>query len=79
MSCGVIFANYDGINKFRSTVGDNAFIGSNVNIISPINIADKTFLAAGSTITKDVEEGQLAVERAQQNNIDGYYNKKFKK
>lgn len=79
VSCGVIFANYDGINKFRSKVGDNSFIGSNVNIISPINIADKAFLAAGSTITKDVEEGQLAVERAQQKNIDGYYDRKFKK
>lgn len=79
VSCGVIFANYDGINKFRSTVGDNSFIGSNVNIISPISIADKAFLAAGSTITKDVEEGQLAVERAQQKNIDGYYDRKFKK
>lgn len=77
VSCGVIFANYDGRNKFRSKVGDDAFIGSNVNIISPVNIEDKAFLAAGSTITKDVKEGQLAIERAEQKNKDGYYDKKF--
>lgn len=79
VSCGVIFANYDGIKKHRSTIGDDAFIGSNVNIVSPITVEKKGFLAAGSTITKDVKEGQLAVERAEQKNIDGYYNRKFKK
>lgn len=79
VSCGVIFANYDGKNKFRSKVGDDAFIGSNVNIISPVEIENKGFLAAGSTITKKVEEGQLAIERSEQKNVDGYYNKKLKK
>lgn len=79
IGCGVIFANYDGENKFRSKVGNNSFIGSNANIISPINIEDNGYIAAGSTITKDVKNGQLAVERAEQRNIDGYYNKKFKK
>lgn len=79
VSCGVIFANYDGKNKFRSTIGDDAFLGSNVNIVSPITVENKGFLAAGSTITKDVKEGQLAIERAEQKNIDGYYKKKFGK
>ncbi|MFM1524379.1 MULTISPECIES: bifunctional UDP-N-acetylglucosamine diphosphorylase/glucosamine-1-phosphate N-acetyltransferase GlmU [Helcococcus] len=79
VSCGVIFANYDGKNKFRSTVGDNAFIGSNVNIVSPVNIEEKAFLAAGSTITKEVKAGQLSIERAEQKNIDGYYKRKFEK
>lgn len=79
VSCGVIFANYDGKNKFRSTIGDDSFLGSNVNIVSPINVANQGFLAAGSTITKDVEEGQLAIERGYQKNIDGYYEKKFGK
>ncbi|WP_297376689.1 bifunctional UDP-N-acetylglucosamine diphosphorylase/glucosamine-1-phosphate N-acetyltransferase GlmU [uncultured Helcococcus sp.] len=77
VSCGVIFSNYDGKNKFRSTIGDDAFLGANVNIVSPINIADKGFLAAGSTITKDVAEGELAVERSEQKNIKGYYTRKF--
>lgn len=79
VSCGVIFANYDGINKHRSQIGDDAFLGSNVNIVSPINVSDRAFLAAGSTITEDVSEGQLAIERNKQINIDGYYDKKFKK
>ena len=79
VSCGVIFANYDGINKFRSTIGDDAFLGSNVNIVAPITVENKGFLAAGSTITKNVKEGQLAIERSEQKNIDGYYNRKFKK
>lgn len=79
VSCGVIFANYDGKNKFRAKVGDDAFLGSNVNIVAPVEIANKAFLAAGSTITKNVEEGQLSIERAEQKNIDGYYNKKFNK
>lgn len=79
VSCGVIFANYDGKNKFRSTVGDSAFIGSNVNIVSPVNIEEKAFLAAGSTITREVKAGQLSIERAEQKNIDGYYKRKFEK
>lgn len=79
VSCGVIFANYDGKVKHRSTIGDDAFLGSNVSIVSPVVVEDKGFLAAGSTITKDVKEGQLALERAEQKNIDGYYNKKFGK
>ena len=79
VSCGVIFSNYDGKNKYRSTVGDDSFIGANVNIVSPINIEEKSFIAAGSTITKDVKTGQLAIERAEQRNIDGYYKRKFNK
>ena len=79
VSCGVIFSNYDGKNKYRSTVGDDSFIGANVNIVSPINIEKKSFIAAGSTITKDVKTGQLAIERAEQRNIDGYYKRKFNK
>lgn len=78
VSCGVIFANYDGKNKFRSTIGDNAFIGSNVNIVSPITVEKEGFIAAGSTITKDVHKGQLALERSEQRNIDGYYDRKFR-
>ncbi|MCT1796740.1 bifunctional UDP-N-acetylglucosamine diphosphorylase/glucosamine-1-phosphate N-acetyltransferase GlmU [Helcococcus kunzii] len=77
VSCGVIFANYDGKKKHKTIVGDDAFLGSNVNIVAPVHIANKAFLAAGSTITRDVEEGQLSVERAEQRNIDGYYERKF--
>lgn len=76
ISCGVIFCNYDGKNKFKSTVGDGAFLGSNANIVAPVDIEDEGFVAAGSTITKKVDKGSLAVERAKQVNIPGYVEKK---
>lgn len=76
VGCGVIFANYDGKNKYQSIVGDGAFIGSNSNIISPINIEEKGFIAAGSTITKDVKQWELAIERGQQRNIKDWVKKK---
>lgn len=66
VGCGVVFANYDGKNKFRSTVGNRVFIGSNANIVAPVNIADRAFIAAGSTITKEVPAQALAVARARQ-------------
>ena len=69
VGCGVVFANYDGKNKFRSMVGDRVFIGSNANIVAPVNIADRAFIAAGSTITKEVPSQALAVARARQTMI----------
>ena len=76
IGCGVIFVNYDGKFKHKSIVGDNAFIGSNSNIVAPVNIANEAFVAAGSTITKDIDEGELSIERAEQKNIAGYVEKK---
>jgi len=73
VSCGVIFANYDGVNKYHSTVGDNSFIGSDVTIVSPVNIAENAFLAAGSTITKDVPSKALGIARSRQENKDGFW------
>lgn len=75
VSCGVIFANYDGVNKHHSTIGDNAFIGSDVTIISPVNIEADAFLAAGSTITKDVPSKSLAIARSRQENKDGFWDR----
>lgn len=66
VSCGVIFCNYDGSRKFRSKVGDNAFIGSNSNLIAPIEIGDNSYIAAGSTITQSVEAYALAIARSKQ-------------
>jgi bifunctional UDP-N-acetylglucosamine pyrophosphorylase/glucosamine-1-phosphate N-acetyltransferase len=65
VSCGVIFTNYDGKKKHRSTVEDNAFIGGNVNLISPVHVGREAYVAAGSTVTSDVPEGSLYVARAQ--------------
>lgn len=76
IACGVIFANYDGKLKHRTTIGDNAFIGSNVNLVAPISVGNKGYIAAGSTITKDVGEGELSVERAEQRNISGWVKRK---
>ncbi|WP_138160099.1 bifunctional UDP-N-acetylglucosamine diphosphorylase/glucosamine-1-phosphate N-acetyltransferase GlmU [Peptoniphilus catoniae] len=76
IGCGVVFVNYDGKSKHRSTVGDHAFVGSNANIVAPVKIEDYGYIAAGSTITKDVGEGQLSLERAKQVNIDGWVERK---
>ena len=79
IGCGAIFVNYDGKFKHRSTIGNKAFIGSNSNIVAPVNIEDEGYIAAGSTITKNVKEGYLSIERAEQRNIEGYVEKKKKR
>ena len=65
IGCGVVFCNYDGKQKHRTTVGNNVFIGSNSNLIAPITIADGCFIAAGSTVTKSLEENSFCIERAE--------------
>ncbi len=72
VGCGVVFANYDGKNKFKSVVGDRVFIGSNANIVAPVEIADRAFIAAGSTITRSVPGQALAIARARQSVIDNW-------
>lgn len=72
IGCGVVFANYDGKNKFRSKVGDDVFIGSNSTIISPVEIENKGFVAAGSTITKNIKSKSLVVARARQKEINNW-------
>lgn len=69
VGCGVVFANYDGKNKYKSVVGNRVFIGSNANIVAPVFIADRAFIAAGSTITKEVPAESLAIARARQSII----------
>ena len=64
LGCGVVFVNYDGSQKYRSVVDDNAFIGCNSNLISPIHIGEGAYVAAGSTITEDVPGGALYVARS---------------
>ena len=75
VGCGVIFANYDGKKKQRSTVGNHVFIGSNCNIIAPVTLKDDSYICAGTTITKNVEQGDLAIGRARQENKTGYAKK----
>lgn len=68
ISCGVVFANYDGVNKFKTIVEDNVFIGSNANLVAPVKIGEGSFIAAGSTITDDVPPNTLAIARERQVN-----------
>ncbi len=70
--CGCVTANYDGINKFRTTIGDHAFIGCNTNLIAPVEVGVNATTAAGSTITKNVPENSLAVERGQTRVIENW-------
>lgn len=72
IGAGTIFCNYDGVNKHKSIVGNNVFIGSNSVLVAPAVIEDDAFIAAGSNITVKVQTGQLAVGRAKQRNIDGW-------
>ena len=64
LGCGVVFVNYDGTKKYRSTVGDGAFIGCNSNLVSPVIIGEGAYIGAGSTVTENVEEDALYIARA---------------
>lgn len=64
--CGTVVVNYDGTNKHRTTIGDDAFIGCNTNLVSPVTVHRGAYTAAGSTITDEVPEGALAIARSRQ-------------
>jgi bifunctional UDP-N-acetylglucosamine pyrophosphorylase/glucosamine-1-phosphate N-acetyltransferase len=76
MGCGTITVNYDGKQKFRTKIGDNAFVGCNSNLVAPVAVGDGAYVAAGSTITKDVPADELAVARARQKNIPNWPDKR---
>ena len=64
--CGTVTVNYDGAQKFRTTIGDGAFIGCNTNLVAPVTIGEGAYTAAGSTITEDVPPDSLAIARERQ-------------
>ena len=74
--CGTVVVNYDGKKKHKTIIGDDSFIGCNTNLVSPVEVKDNTYIAAGSTITKEVPEGSLAIARAKQQNIEGWVERK---
>jgi bifunctional UDP-N-acetylglucosamine pyrophosphorylase/glucosamine-1-phosphate N-acetyltransferase len=76
IGAGTIFANYDGVTKSTTVVGDNSFVGSDSVLVAPVEIAPGAYVAAGSTITSDVGPGELAVARGQQRNIKGWVSRK---
>lgn len=72
MGCGCITVNYNGKKKYRTTIEDNAFVGCNSNLVAPVKVGKGCYVAAGSTITKDVPENALGVGRGRQVNIDNW-------
>jgi bifunctional UDP-N-acetylglucosamine pyrophosphorylase / glucosamine-1-phosphate N-acetyltransferase len=72
IGAGTIFANYDGIAKHHTEVGAHSFIGSDSVLVAPVQVGDGAYVAAGSTVTKRVGSGELAVARGQQRNIRGW-------
>jgi len=77
VGAGTITCNYDGVNKHKTTIGKNVFIGSDTQLIAPVTIEDNTMIAAGSTITADVKSGDLAISRTKQKSIKGFFHKFF--
>ena len=81
IGCGAIFVNYNGKIKQKSIVKDNCFIGSNCNIIAPVVIEDNSYICAGTTVTKDVKNGDFVIGRVRQEvkeNLAKKYLKEFK-
>lgn len=74
--CGTVTCNYDGKKKYRITIGDDCFVGCNTNFVSPINVGDGVYIAAGSTITEDIPENSLSIARARQINKEGWKDKR---
>ena len=76
MGCGTITVNYDGKTKFRTKIGNDAFVGCNSNLVAPVEVEDGAYIGAGSTITKTVPTGTLAIARAREKNIEGWTDKR---
>lgn len=72
LGCGTITCNYDGFDKYRTTIGEDAFIGSDTALVAPVTVGKGAYTGTGSVITKDVPDGALGVGRARQVNIDGW-------
>ena len=79
IGAGVITCNYDGKNKFQTKIGKNVFIGSDSQLVAPVNIPDDVMIAAGTTVTKDASQGDLVLSRTTQRSIKNFFYKFFGK
>ncbi len=79
IGAGVITCNYDGKNKFQTTIGKNVFVGSDSQLVAPLNIPDDVMIAAGTTVTKDAHSGDLVLSRTSQKSIKNFFYKFFGK
>jgi len=79
IGAGTIVCNYDGYDKYRSTIGEDAFIGSDTALVSPVTIGNRAYTGTGSVITKDVPDGALGVARGRQVNLEGWADKNREK
>ena len=70
IGCGTITCNYDGFNKYKTIIGNNVFVGSDTQFVAPVTVGDNVLVAAGSTITKDINTNDLAIARTPQKNIE---------
>ena len=77
IGAGVITCNYDGKNKYQTKIGKNVFVGSDTQLVAPVTIADDVIIAAGSTINKDVAQGELAISRVPMKTIKNFFYKFF--
>ena len=77
IGAGVITCNYDGKNKYQTKIGKNVFVGSDTQLVAPVTIEDDVIIAAGSTINKDVAQGELAISRAPMKTIKNFFYKFF--
>lgn len=74
--CGTVVVNYDGYHKYQTKIGDDCFIGCNTNLVAPVQLGDRVFTAAGTTVTSDVPDGALAVARSRQKVLEGWNDKR---
>ena len=76
IGAGTITCNYDGFEKHQTVIGDRAFVGSNVELVAPVKVGNESTIGAGTTVTKDIPEGALAISRTKQKNIKGWSKKR---
>jgi bifunctional UDP-N-acetylglucosamine pyrophosphorylase/glucosamine-1-phosphate N-acetyltransferase len=75
-SAGTITCNYDGVHKHPTVLGARVFVGSDTQLVAPVTVGDGAYIGAGTTVTKSIPAGALAISRAPQRNIEGWVARK---